>query len=69
MKKGIVNINCAKVLNFVKVVVSNIPGKTILKKTVIQQNESIDLSGFESGIYIVRIQTEDEIVTRKIVKE
>ncbi len=47
----------------------DLTGKTIIKKTEIQQNETIDLSGFESGIYLISIQTDKEIFTTKIVKE
>ncbi|MCD4794929.1 MAG: T9SS type A sorting domain-containing protein [Bacteroidales bacterium] len=34
-----------------------------------QQNKTIDLSDFESGIYIISIQTDRKIFTRKVVKE
>ena len=41
----------------------------MIEKTAIQQNETIDLSSFESGIYIISIQTDKKIFTTKIVKE
>jgi len=49
--------------------VTDLTGKTIIEKQEIQQNESIDLSGFGSGIYIISIETDKEIFTTKIVKE
>ncbi len=69
--KGIITLNLTdfKNLSGLNVSISDILGKTILNKTTTQQNETIDLSGFESGIYIISIQTEQEIVTKKIVKE
>jgi hypothetical protein len=47
----------------------DLTGKTIIEKAEIQQNETIDLSGFESGIYLISIQTDKEIFTTKIVKQ
>ena len=54
--------------NFQKFTVSEITGKQIIEKTQIQQNEIVDLLNFESGIYIISIQTDKEIFTTKIVK-
>ncbi len=49
--------------------ISDLTGKTIIEKTNIQQNETIDLSSFASGIYIIKVQMENELFTTKIVKE
>jgi hypothetical protein len=49
--------------------ISDITGNQIVEKTQIQQSETLDLSGFESGIYVISIQTDKEILTIKIVKE
>ena len=65
---GVVNFEFVK-NNIQKIVISDITGKTLIKKTNIQQNETIDLSSFESGIYIIKIQTDKEIFTTKIVKK
>jgi len=65
---GIVNIEFVN-NNIQKITISDITGKQIIEKTTIQQNEMIDLSSFESGIYIISIQTDNEIFTTKIVKE
>ena len=48
--------------------ISDITGKTIISKTEVQQNETIDLSNFENGIYFINIQTTNEIFTTKIIK-
>ena len=55
--------------NIQKISISDITGKQIIEKTEIQQNEQIDLSGFDSGIYIISIQTDNEIFTTKVIKE
>lgn len=65
---GIVNFEFAE-NNIQKLTVSDITGKQIIEKTERQQKEKIDLSGFDSGIYIIKIQTDNEIFTTKIIKE
>jgi len=55
--------------NIQNITVLDLTGKVIIAKTTMQQNELIDLSGYESGIYIISIQTENEVFTVKIVKE
>ena len=52
-----------------QITVSDTNGKQIIKKSILKQTEMIDLSRFESGVYIINIQTEDEILLTKIVKE
>jgi len=65
---GLLNFEFAK-NDIQQITISNLIGKTIIEKTTIEQNEMIDLSKFESGIYIIKIQTDNEIFTTKIVKE
>ncbi len=65
---GIINVEFAD-NNIQRISISDITGKTIIEKTEIQQNETIDLSSFERGIYIINIQTDKEMFTTKIVKE
>ena len=65
--KDIVNIKSNK-NNIEKLSISDITGKQILEKRLIQQKEIIDLSNFKSGIYIVSIQTDRKIFKTKIVK-
>lgn len=55
--------------NILEINISDISGKTIIEKNNIQQNETIDLSSYNSGIYIIKIRTNDEIFTTKIVKK
>ena len=65
---GIVNFDFAN-NNIQNIIISDITGKQIIEKTNIQQNEMINLSNFENGIYIIKIQTDNELFTTKIVKE
>ncbi len=52
-----------------KLSVSDITGKILIEKTAVQQNETIDISNFVNGIYIVNIQIDKKLVTSKIVKK
>jgi len=64
---GIINLDLST-NKIHKLVITELTGKQIIIKTEIQQNETIDLSGFENGIYLLSIQTEDEVITREIIK-
>jgi hypothetical protein len=52
-----------------KLIISDITGKQIIEKTEIQQNETFNLSGVESGLYILSIQTNEGIFSTKIIKD
>ena len=43
----------------------NMLGQKVIETTA-TDNANIDLSGFESGIYMVRIETENGIKTEKV---
>ena len=49
--------------------VYNINGHTMLTKTISNATESLDVSSFSAGIYIVEIQTDNNISSRKIIKQ
>lgn len=51
------------------ITITDITGKTVIKRSDIKQNGEIELSGLGKGIYIIALQTEKEIVTTKIIKE
>ena len=63
-----VNINFPKVYKNCMIQIYNISGKTIFEKFILHKNEIIDISGFESGIYIISIQTDNVLLTSKIIK-
>ena len=54
--------------NIQQIKIIDLTGKTIIEKSEIQQNETIDLSQFKVGIYIINIQTDKEITTQKVIK-
>jgi rhodanese-related sulfurtransferase len=47
--------------------VFNIAGKVVLNETSVWGNDGIDVSGLPNGIYIVRIKTSMQIVSKKFV--
>lgn len=49
-----------------KIQLVDLTGKIVYEANQISQNESIDLSGFISGLYIVRVHTSNDIITTKI---
>jgi len=65
---GIVNIE-SMYINIQKLVISDLSGKQLIIKTDLQKTETIDLSGFSNGVYLITIRTDKELITRKIVKE
>jgi hypothetical protein len=44
-------------------------GKTILRKTDLGKEESIDLSGYHSGLYIIQLRFGDDSFYYKVVKK
>ncbi|MCP4178434.1 MAG: T9SS type A sorting domain-containing protein, partial [bacterium] len=66
--KGILKINSDNE-NIKHVNISDLSGKIIIESNVINKNETIDLSKLKEGIYILKITTNNEIFTTKIVKQ
>ena len=52
-----------------KISILDISGKKIIEKIPGAQNETIDLSGFGNGLYIIMVETDKKIYTAKIIKE
>lgn len=52
-----------------QIIITDITGKILINKITKMQNKSIDLSGFESGIYLISIRTDKGIFTRQVVKK
>lgn len=65
---GIVNFNFTN-NNVSKISVFDVTGKQLMQKLNIQKTETIDLSVFESGIYIINIYSQNQIFRTKIIKE
>jgi hypothetical protein len=49
--------------------ICDLTGKTLIRQTGIKQNETVDLSEINSGIYIIRIETTQGRFTTKLVKK
>ena len=65
---GIFAINTGQ-LTINSLSITNLLGKQILEKTDLKQNKTIDLSGFENRIYLIRIHTNKKIFSTKIIKQ
>lgn len=52
-----------------KIMISDITGKRIIEKTNIEQKETINITGFKSGVYIITIQTSAKTYTKQIIKK
>lgn len=55
--------------NIQQLTFTDITGNQLLVKTQVQQNESLDLSGYASGIYFIGIQSGQETIVVKVCKE
>ncbi len=66
--KGIVEFDFAE-NKIQQIKIFDITGKVVFSRAEIQQNETVDLSNFDYGIYIINIHTDKEVFTTKIVKE
>ncbi len=52
-----------------RIIVSDITGMLLIKKTLIHKTESINLSNFNQGIFIINIETNKGNYKQKIIKE
>lgn len=55
--------------NIQKISVCNITGKTIIEYNAMSNNNTIDISNFKEGTYIIKIQTDNSNLTYKIIKK
>jgi len=65
---GMINIELNN-SNVQQITVSDIAGKELIVKTRLKQNETIDLSELNNGVYFIHIKTDKGISTSKVVKE
>jgi len=64
---GLFNISNTNDLNIKQITIIDISGKTVQTFSTNSPMESIDLSNQDSGVYFVKIQTEDEVYSFKAV--
>ncbi len=67
---GIINLSGLQNLKGLNFEITDISGKIVqnFKTSELQNLETIDISELNSGIYFIKIQTENEIFTNKIIK-
>ncbi len=62
--KDIVNINNVPNAN---IIINDISGKTVYTKNNCSENEKINISNLNSGIYFIRIENNNEVFTKKLI--
>ena len=50
-----------------RITLINTLGQVVLDKAVDGDNELLDLSKYETGIYMLRVFTEEDVVTKRIM--
>jgi hypothetical protein len=48
--------------------VMDITGKIVLNRVNLDRNETVDLSGFNNGIYLIHLKSGDDVIFHKVVK-
>jgi len=49
--------------------ISDINGKVLYTRGITGPTDQIDLSSFQNGVYLIIIETDDFVTTRKIIKQ
>ncbi|WP_299334422.1 T9SS type A sorting domain-containing protein [uncultured Psychroserpens sp.] len=63
------NIKLVNSLNNANIVVYNVLGKKVYSKTLSAMTSSIDVSQWNSGVYLVRLSTDNQTITKRFVKQ
>jgi hypothetical protein len=64
---GIINIVLSNVRNNAYLQVYNVSGRLLKTRILVAKQTTLDLSNYPKGVYFIRIQQDDEIITKKIV--
>ncbi len=59
-------VNIDKILN-ANIQINNISGKTVYTKNNCSENEKVNISNLNSGIYFIRIENNNEVFTKKLI--
>jgi len=65
---GKIRINLEGISQNAEIYINNSIGKNLIHKKPNSSIIDIDLSNFDSGLYIIKIKTSSEIITRKVIK-
>lgn len=63
------NIKLAQTLENANVTVYNVLGKKVYAKTLSAMTSSIDVSKWNTGVYLVRISADNQTITKRFVKQ
>jgi ligand-binding sensor domain-containing protein len=67
--KDIITIEMPAGLNIYSIEIYNMQGNVVKSQKVANNQKTIDVGGLDSGVYIVRVQTDGGAVMKKMVKE
>jgi len=63
------NLSLSKITSDAKIEVFDILGKRIVAQNITQINTTINVSNWNSGVYLVRVFNNDTVVTKRFVKQ
>ena len=52
----------------IEIMIYDVRGQMVQKVSLIAGNEEIDISNLDKGVYLIKIQVDDEVFTKKIIK-
>jgi len=65
---GVFGLNINSITKNIKIMIYDLRGRIILSKIINENFIKIDLSNYPSSIYILNIETENSIISKKIIK-
>ena len=65
-KEGILYFNTS---NEIKVNIYNVLGKLVISNTIDTNNNSLDITNLSKGIYLIKVNTENQFITKKLIKK
>lgn len=66
---GIFNVEIPNLVNKASLQIFSLIGKSILQQSFTLVNNQIDVSALPDGVYLIKVETEDGYVTRRIIKQ
>lgn len=67
--KGEFTVSDLQLLTGSEIIILNLLGETVYQRPVTKRQETVNLKNCPAGIYFMHIRNEDEVVSKKIVKE
>jgi hypothetical protein len=67
--KGLFTVSLDKLDNNTTIIVYSIVGKEVINQKITNNKTIINLEGFDKGIYFVKIQNGNQLITERIVKQ